>query len=354
MLTSNFNLPPSVTDRSAWRAAELQADTSWIVELTPQEVKEIETAAEHVSAKGFRAAEFGREDFALPTFSQRLAAVLDQLQHGRGITVLRGLPVNPQDEEMAAIIVWGIGTYLGRALQQSARVNIGDFASNYIAHIIDQRLDPNDRNVHGSATGAEQQPRCDPSDLVALLCIRPALCGGGVSRVVSATAIYNDLRDRVPEVLESLFKGFYHDLRKDGAGGLSITADRIPVFGNKDGHLSVSFNSRTIVLAAEREAYKLSVIEQNALDEMLATASRSDMVHEMTMRSGDLQLLNNYTMLHSRTAWSDPLDETRRRCMLRLWLRTATPRPLPEGFASGYLSGVTYDVGKQASVLASE
>ncbi|WP_048438967.1 TauD/TfdA family dioxygenase [Caenimonas sp. SL110] len=352
MNQQSLRIPPAVTDPSAWRAAELEADKSWIVELTPAEVAEVADAARAVAARGLRGGEFGRADFPLPTFAVRLAAVLEELQHGRGITLLRGLPVDPQDEEMAARIIWGVGTYLGRALQQSAGVNLGGFPGNCISHIIDQRKDPNDRTVHGSATGAEQQPHCDPSDLVALLCIRPAVGGGGVSRVVSAMSVYNDIRERAPELLETLFTGFFHDLRKDGANGLSVTPQRVPVYGYEDGHLSVSFNSRTVVLAAEREGYALSGLEQRALDEMSATASRRDLVHEMTMRSGDLQLLNNYTMLHSRTAWSDPQDVRQRRCMLRLWLRTLDPRPLPEGFASGYLAGVTYDVGRQAQALA--
>lgn len=352
MQNHRFLIPPAVKDSSAWRAAELETDTSWIVNLTPEEVDEVGRAARGVAGRGLRGGEFGKQDFLLPAFSLRLAAVLQELQHGRGIAVLRGLPVDPQDEEMAARVIWGIGNYLGHALQQSATVNIGGFPGNCISHIIDQRKDPGDRNIHGSATGAEQQPHCDPSDIVALLCIRPALTGGGVSRVASAMAVYNDLRERVPDVIETLFDGFYHDLRKDGAGGLSVTPRPVPVYGYQDGHLSVSFNSRTVELAAEREGYTLSPARRKALDEMLATASRQDMVHEMTMRTGDLQLLNNYTMLHSRTAWSDPADVRQRRCMLRLWLRTRDPRPLPEGFAGGYLTGVTYDVGQQAERLA--
>ncbi|MDP3135386.1 MAG: TauD/TfdA family dioxygenase [Burkholderiaceae bacterium] len=352
MQNSQFQIPPAVTDRSAWRAAELGADQSWIVELTPQESDEVAQAARGVASRGLRGGGFNLTDFPLPIFSRRLAAVLEELQHGRGIAVLRGLPVDPQDEEMAARILWGVGAYLGYGLRQSPGVNIGGFPDNNIAHIIDQRKDPNDRNIHGSATGYEQQPHCDPSDIVALLCVRPALTGGGVSRVASATAIYNDLRERVPDVLQTLFEGFYNDLRKDGANGLSVTPHPVPVYGYESGHLSISFNSRTVELAAEREGYALSPARRKALDEILAAAARPDLVHEMTMRTGDLQLLNNYTMLHSRTAWTDPDDISQRRCMLRLWLRTRNPRPLPEGFAGGYLTGVTYDVGQQAATLA--
>ena len=172
-----------------------------------------------------------------------------------------------------------------------------------------------------------------------------------MSRIVSAVTIFNELQKNSPELVETLFKGFYNDLRDEGKNGMGVTPDRIPVYAYEQEHLSVSFNSKTITLAAERQKRPLPALEQRALDAMLATASRPDLVHEMTMRSGDLQLLNNYTILHSRTAWSDPENIEERRCMLRVWLKAAEPRPIPAGFAGGYLTGVKYDVGQQAEAL---
>lgn len=345
------HLPERIEDPAAWNAAELNADARWICTLTPEEAGEVREAEASVARRGLRGAEFRREDFPLPGLAPKLAQILQELQHGRGAVVIRGLPVSPQEEEGAARIIWGITSHLGRQMKQSPGVNLGRFRDNLISHIVDQRLDPGDRNVHGSATGEEQQPHCDPSDLVALLCVRPSVNGGGISRVVSALSVYNEIRRQAPDAVETLFEGFYNDLRNEGSHGRGITEHRIPVFGYEQGHLSVSFNSKTIVLAAERQGKPLSAKDQRALDLMLETASRPDLVHQMAMQTGDLQLLNNYTMLHCRTAWVDPPDIARRRCMLRVWVRTDEPRPLPPGFAGGYLSGVTYDVGVQAREL---
>jgi hypothetical protein len=337
-----------IEGRSAWKQADLERDRKWLIEVSSRQAGEIADASTRVLRKGLRAGQFGQDDFPLPTFGKQMANVLEELQNGTGVTLLRGLPVDPKDEEQAAVVIWGLGTYLGRGLRQSAGVNLNRFPNNLIAHIVDQRLDPNDRNVHGSATGAEQEPHCDPSDLVALLCIRPAEDGGGVSRIVSAVSIFNELLTNAPEVLPTLFRGFYNDLRNEGKNGAHVTPEPIPVFGYTQGHLSVCFNSKTVILAAQRDGHGLSADEQRALDAMLDTARSPDLVHEMTLRTGDLQFLNNYTVLHSRTAWMDPPEIARRRCMLRVWVKTEQSRPLPEGFAGGYLTGVHYDVGVQA------
>jgi len=42
---------------------------------------------------------------------------------------------------------------------------------------------------------------------------------------------------------------------------------------------------------------------------------------EMDLRPGDVQLLNNAVILHSREAYTDFDDADRKRHLLRLWLR---------------------------------
>jgi len=342
----------SIDGPQAWTVADLERDRSWILELSSSERDEVAAAAREVQKLGLRAAEFGRADFPLPKVSRLLKQALLEVKAGKGAAVLRGLPVDPADGEQAARIAWGLGTYWGHAMRQSPGVNLGDYKGNLVSYIVDQKHDPKDRNVHGSATGAEQQPHTDPSELVMLLCVRPSADGGGVSRIVSAMTIFNELQRQYPGAADVLARGFHNDLRNEAKAGpgQSVTG-RIPVYGYAQGHLSVNFNSRTIVLAAEKMGQPLSPEEQRALDAMLELAARDDLCHEMSLRTGDLQLLNNYTVMHSRTAWSDPPEPERSRFMIRMWLRTDTPRPLPEGFEGGYLTGVHYDVGVQARDL---
>jgi hypothetical protein len=47
----------------------------------------------------------------------------------------------------------------------------------------------------------------------------------------------------------------------------------------------------------------------------------------MQMQPGDVQMVNNYTVLHGRTEFVDYTEPEKKREMLRLWLRFFTPRP---------------------------
>ena len=47
-----------------------------------------------------------------------------------------------------------------------------------------------------------------------------------------------------------------------------------------------------------------------------------------TCEPGDIQFINNYTILHSRTGFVDGPEPHQKRHMLRLWLKFPTPWPL--------------------------
>lgn len=342
-------IPAVVEDPSAWRAASLRADRSWEWRLMPAEIAELEAAVAGVRSKGLRAADFDKADFPVPTLEPRLARIQKELESGRGFVLLRGLPVDAAHEEDAARLLWGIGLYLGKALRQHERVNVGGFRDNLLAHIVDQGLDYNAPNVHGSATSAEQAPHTDPADVVGLLCVRPAP-NGGTSRIASAMSVFNELRATRPDLVEVLLEGYAHDLRDQQAPttGTRVTPRRIPVFSEHEGRLSCVFNSKTVLEGERKSGISLSAKEREALDAVVQLSLRDDLRLDMTLEPGDLQLLNNYTMLHSRTAWKD-IGPASRRVMMRLWLKVPNARTLAPGVAGGYSSGAHYDVGEQAA-----
>ena len=53
--------------------------------------------------------------------------------------------------------------------------------------------------------------------------------------------------------------------------------------------------------------------------------SLQDLQIVMDFEAGDLQLLNNTTVLHARDAYEDDSDPTLRRHLLRIWLTAAAP-----------------------------
>ena len=73
------------------------------------------------------------------------------------------------------------------------------------------------------------------------------------------------------------------------------------------------------------DAPRLTDDQQDALDLVESIANDPAFHIEMCFEPGDVQLLNNTTVLHSREAYTDDADPALRRHLLRLWLKTAIP-----------------------------
>ena len=56
----------------------------------------------------------------------------------------------------------------------------------------------------------------------------------------------------------------------------------------------------------------------------------------MEFRTGDIQLLCNHAILHSRTAYEDYEEPEKRRHLLRLWLACTDGPPLPHWMTDAY------------------
>jgi hypothetical protein len=59
----------------------------------------------------------------------------------------------------------------------------------------------------------------------------------------------------------------------------------------------------------------------------------------MDFRPGDIQFLNNYAIIHTRTAFRDDPDPDKRRLLLRLWLNLREGRQLAPGFGDRFNNG---------------
>src|ERR1700730_9386641 len=70
--------------------------------------------------------------------------------------------------------------------------------------------------------------------------------------------------------------------------------------------------------AAERP---MGDAELAVLDRFEEVTKRPELMLEFTLRPGEMYFINNYTILHARTAFDDgDAEEDRRRHLLRLWL----------------------------------
>ncbi len=288
---------------AVWLGEEQSQRVDWIIHLTEAQKVELELAADHVRSSGLRLEEAGRADFSLPSLAPVLAEIGHELAVGRGFVLVRGLSVRDYSADEIGTIFWGIGSYLGTGVAQSA-------AGDRLGHVINR----GSTERYYTAGGAIEF-HMDPVDVVGLLCLRAAL-EGGQSRIASAAAIHNVMLAERPDLLQLLYRG-YHCSRH--GHGDAVTDWRVPVYAKNGERLESYFLPITIRQAAE-EGFPLLPDEQEAIDQLQAVAARPGIYLDMDFRPGDMQFLSNRVIFHARTDYRDNPDPDLKRHLLRLWL----------------------------------
>jgi len=328
-----------ISDSSAWTCAEISGDEKWFHILTEPEIMDLENALERVRHPEIRLSEITRDRFPLPVLGSVLERVERDVRHGRGFFLLRGLPIERYSDDDIFLMKWGIGTYLGSAISQNV---YGDMLRHVYDH---RRADPTATRVRGYQTSVGLDFHVDRADMTSLLCLRQSQAGG-LSRVVSSMSVHNRLLDRHPEYLPPLYEGVpYVTIEEAG----DMKSWKGPVFGVTDGVLSCSIRRGTVEKAIRHPGVKMTPLETEALRCFDETVADPELVYEMELVPGDIQFVNNYTVLHGRTAFTDDADTARKRHLVRLWLRFFSPRP-----ASIYIQDQYKGIEKRLSRAQSE
>jgi hypothetical protein len=320
-----------IHDNATWHN-ELET-MAWTHQLTDQELLELDAATKNACERKLLPATFTRKDFALPTLGPRLAGIVDSVENGVGFAVVKGVPVHQYDEHALQVLYWGLGCYLGKPISQNSR-------GERLAVVSDRGNSYDDRNTRGFASSAELVPHVDTSDMTALLCVQTAK-QGGESRVVSASWVYNTILSEHPEYLDPLFGGFHNDLRGEGPTTSidELTNQPIPVFSYYANRLSCSFNSRMIDNGFVKSGVEPTPLARAALDFMREVTLRETTGIRFFMQPGDIQLVSNHSVFHSRTQFKDYAELDKRRCLYRLWLNLHNGRALAPRFADRYNTG---------------
>jgi len=322
-----------VNTPAAWLAGDFAGRDDWIDHLGADEIADLDRALARLQQRGLPWPDFGRDDFALPVLGPRLARVLAEIRSGRGFALLRGIPVRRYAPDQLRSIYWGVGQHLGQVISQNAR---GDL----IGDVTDTGASYRDPNVRGYTTRADLRPHCDSADVVGLFCLRAAK-SGGMSSIASSMSIYNAILRDHPHYLPPLYAGFHYDLRGEGATGRAneVTRHRVPVFSWFKGHLSCRYNPRTIESAPRRTGVPLTPLQLEAVRHIERLALDPVFRFDMQLQEGDIQLIDNFSVLHSRTEYVDHDDPTEKRLLLRLWLNIHDGRELAPDFADRYNTG---------------
>lgn len=330
-MTDTF--PPPVTEKSAWTAAELAADPNWTRRLSGEELEALENVTADLAARGRGATQFGREDIDVPVLTALADWAVEELENGRGCVVLKGLEVERYDRPRIEAMYWALSVLMGKPMHQNPD---GDL----IGEVTDKGLDYNDPLIRGYKTRQKLYFHCDGMDLVGLLCLQPSM-SGGESQIASSTAVYNELRATHPEYLPVLFEGFHFNLRGEGEAGEThpVTRHKVPVYSWCDGRLSCRYLRKAIIEGQSFIGEPVSDLARAALDYMQDLCVSETFRFDMSFEKGDIQILNNYVTLHSRAAFEDWPDGTRKRNLLRVWMNAYEGRRLDPKFADRYNMG---------------
>jgi hypothetical protein len=296
-----------------WRSDEL--GDSYIFQLTDAHLEELDGALQHAEASCNDVLDITRDSFPLPTLGAELRRIVHDLIDGRGVVLIRGLPVDHYGKERASSIYWGVGTHLGRPWPQNAKGHL-------LGDVTDQGRAPTDPTSRGNEIGGIAFPfHSDGSDLVGLFCL-DAGARGGASVVANVVTIHNELVRTAPELAAELYAPFPYDLRGEQAPDAKPWYT-MPIFNRRGDRLFVRYIRPYIESTRRHEdAPRPSDGAREAMDRIDAMCADPQLHVSMTLQSGDMQFVNNYHVLHARDAYEDDRDAGRIRHLKRLWLET--------------------------------
>jgi Taurine catabolism dioxygenase TauD, TfdA family len=325
-MTVNADVPATPVHRvriehpSAWNVADFKSSADYTIELSRAQLADVADAMQRIKGDGLTLETLRREHFEVRSLQPVIDEIRHQISEGRGFVVLRRLPFEEYTKDELGLIFWGIGTHLGRGVSQSV---MGD----RLGHVKDfSREDPLARAYRNKQ---ELSPHTDLADLVGLACLRDAI-SGGVTRLTSAVAMHNVMLAECPEVLERLYRGYvFHRRGEEQPGDLPYTPYRVPIYSDLEGKVSVRYVRSYVEAGETAVGRRMGETELAVLDRFEQISKRPELMLEFTLRPGEMYFLNNYTILHARTAFDDgDTPEDDRRHLLRLWLEAPWIRPV--------------------------
>jgi hypothetical protein len=297
---------------STWLGPELMTNDDWIRRLATEQVADLENALEIAKCSGKPMTELSRDDFPLPILAPAIAEWMESLQNGRGFINVKGIPVEGRNEKDIGLIHWGLGLHMGTAVSQNA-------AGDLLGHVRDTGADPDDTSVRLYKTRVDLGFHSDGSDLVALLCIRQGQ-SGGENRLVSTTALYNEILRRRADLIPLLYEPFYWDRNDEQSEG-EDPFFRLPICHYHEGKLTFFYIPWYIRKAQRHPQVPRFTPEQTKLLDLIDEIAEDPAFHvEMRLEPGEINYLKNNAVLHARTEYKDFDEPEQKRHLVRLWL----------------------------------
>ncbi|EAA33368.2 Clavaminate synthase-like protein [Neurospora crassa] len=315
--------PAKITSERVWSGSDFKSEDDYVVKLSQEDILEIESALGFFKTLDLGPDDVSKNNFPLLNLGPKLEEVSDIIHNGRGFVVLRGLNPDKYSSTDNILLYLGVTSYIAetRGMQ--------DFDGRMILHIQAVRKE-SDVAQHGSMPNSPYVNRAQPfhtdlCDVLSLYALGVAKYGGE-SFLASSATIYNEIARLRPDVIHVLarddwpfdefYKNQYHmrpllynfssvDGRKEHEHGPGFQFSRRPLTG-------AHFSPHHPLVPA------MSEVQAEALDMVYFLAKEHALA--IQLQKGDMQIFNNFAMLHARSSFVDE-GEHHKRHMLRLWLR---------------------------------
>ncbi|CAO2650931.1 Nn.00g092280.m01.CDS01 [Neocucurbitaria sp. VM-36] len=326
--SSTFSVPdklsPAVTGPMVWEGDELNP-AQYIVELSNHEIQDIRAAVIKVKIAGTPRSEIRQETFDLgnPELARKLSLISKELHQGRGIAVLRGFDAANFNDEEAVIAFAGVCSYICPERATDS------YANQTLSHVRDATKDAvpgwaKDIGLAGSKITAAMDFHSDrfSGDVLALHVRNDGgIDAGGEQYIVSFWKIYNELLAKDPEVLETMAEASWpFELKqKDRAPYLELGPTlffskgkpicqlvKAPLLGTPLIH-----RDPTMPVVTPKQMHAMHAVEE--LAKRFAT--------KLDRQQGDIQFLNNLSIMHARGAYRGSNGKPSTRHLLRMFLR---------------------------------
>ena len=322
-MNEKYNIP------AAWLATDLADPAEWIIQLTGDQIDEIDQAMRQSLAADIELAALTKEKFPIPSIDRIVPEILDWLENGRGLVVLRGFPALNYDKDQLRRIYWGLGLHLGTAVSQSSKGDLLGDVKNFGA-------DVNSSTGRGYMSKQALGFHTDTADVVALMVLRAAK-SGGLSLICSSVAIRNEIARTRPDLLEVLYQPFYWSWKGQEAPGERPYYQQ-PIYSDHNGKFSAR-DIKTHIFSAHQDHPELGDLSPKQMEAMklVNRLAQDPKFHfSMMFEPGDIQLLNNHVTYHSRTEFEDFDEPDRKRHLLRMWLSVPNSRALSPAMSPIY------------------
>jgi alpha-ketoglutarate-dependent taurine dioxygenase len=314
----------NIISDAAWLGAHIDNSDRWIYRFTKDDIIELEQALKGAKSGEVALVDLQRDDFPLPTLGPQLEKMLNEIENGLGLFLFRGFPTEKYSKDDLRYLFWAVGLYCGTAVSQSNRGDI-------LGDVRDIETPRDGPDFRGYTSNGKLTYHTDAADVTALFCLQVAK-EGGLSRIVSTTAIHNQILAERPEFLEPLYNNYHWGRQGNELPGQSPYYTQ-PIFAVENGRFAGRY-TRTHIRTAELGGVTppLTLEQSEALRLIDEICNRPEFNLTMMFQPGDIQFLNNHLTMHTRTAFKDYQEKKRKRHLLRLWFSPFNSHTLPKTF----------------------